>query len=390
MVPGNSGMTGGGMASGGAVTAGASAGALAPAAFLQINCAGDVIVRATQAGNGNYHAAHVDRLVRVAKGTHTVGIEPIAAKTYGDPPFQLGAASTAGVGLVFSVLSGPATVTGDGIMTITGAGEVTVRATGANDNYLAAHADETLTIGKAPLIIRAAPNARSYWDPDPVFQGTIEGLVNGDVITAIYSPSSAATVKAGLYSIVPSPVDPGGRLSHYVLTIVPADFTISNPVPSLTSLAPNTAVSRSAEGDGAVITLTGADFVRESTVFWNDQVLDVTSADRTTLQAVVPAQLLGSRTVGYIRVESDGPGGGTSDAREFFVTDAPTTVESAATATSSDGAPVTVTAGDNGQEPSTVVVQRRHRRDIRQQSRAGVLRRGYVLRCLRAGGQHVQ
>jgi mRNA-degrading endonuclease HigB of HigAB toxin-antitoxin module len=106
---------------------------------LTITGAGEVTVRATQAGDGEYKAAvAVERTFTVAKAAQTISADPISNKTITDIPFAVSATVGSGLLLTYTV-SGPATNAGNQI-TLTGvAGEVTViiSQTG-NANYLAA------------------------------------------------------------------------------------------------------------------------------------------------------------------------------------------------------------------------------------------------------------
>ncbi len=68
----------------------------------------------------------------VAKANQTIAFGPLSGKTYGDAPFTISATATSGLPVSFSVLSGPATLSGN-VVTITGVGTVTVRASQAGD-----------------------------------------------------------------------------------------------------------------------------------------------------------------------------------------------------------------------------------------------------------------
>ncbi|HEV8283914.1 MAG TPA: chondroitinase-B domain-containing protein [Chitinophagaceae bacterium] len=85
------------------------------------------------------------------KRNQTISFDEIPDPTYGDDPFQLTANSNSGLPVDFEIVSGPATVDQNGLLTIIGAGTVTVRANQAgNDNYFPASAEQTFTINKAP------------------------------------------------------------------------------------------------------------------------------------------------------------------------------------------------------------------------------------------------
>lgn len=82
----------------------------------------------------------------------------IADKTFGDAPFTVIAASSSALGIDFSAVSGPISVTGNTV-TITGAGEATIAANQAgNDTYNpASQVTQTFMINKADQTITIEP-----------------------------------------------------------------------------------------------------------------------------------------------------------------------------------------------------------------------------------------
>jgi len=86
----------------------------------------------------------------------------------------------------------------------------------------------TLTVTPAPLTVTAANATRLYGDPNNL-TGTITGIKNGDNITATYS-SADATAAVGTYPIVPTLVDPTGKLANYTVTSNNGTLTV-NPAP---------------------------------------------------------------------------------------------------------------------------------------------------------------
>jgi len=96
-------------------------------------------------------------------------------------------------------------------------------------NYAVTINNGSLTVNPAPLSVTAANATRVYGDPNPVFTGAIVGIKNGDNITATYSSVATAASPVGTYPIVPTLVDPGGKLTNYtvvsnngILTVAPA------------------------------------------------------------------------------------------------------------------------------------------------------------------------
>ena len=105
---------------------------------LTLTGAGTITVQASQAGNSNYSAATpVSLTVVVNPSSQTISFSPIQAQV-AETSIQLMASSSSGLVVSYTVVSGPATASGN-TLTLTGAGSVTVQASQAgNNNYAAA------------------------------------------------------------------------------------------------------------------------------------------------------------------------------------------------------------------------------------------------------------
>jgi hypothetical protein len=74
----------------------------------------------------------------ITQASQIISFPAITNKAYGDAAFTLNATSSSGLPVIYSVVSGPATINGNAVG-ITGAGTVTIAANQAGDaNYLAA------------------------------------------------------------------------------------------------------------------------------------------------------------------------------------------------------------------------------------------------------------
>src|SRR5262249_32319142 len=107
---------------------------------------------------------------------------------------------------------------------------------------------------------------------------------------------------AGQLDITVANPAPGGGIS------APLRFTINNPAPSLTGVSPNLL-----RGDqtNVVLTITGQNFVKSSTVALGTTTLATTFVSSTQLTAAAPTPLpLGKVTV---TVNTPAPGGGKSN-----------------------------------------------------------------------------
>ncbi|GEO04141.1 hypothetical protein AAE02nite_18050 [Adhaeribacter aerolatus] len=134
---------------------------------------GMVTIRASQAGNATYLAApDVDRTFRVwgpPKMSQTINFPPLPKVTFSEPPFMVSATASSGLPVSFSILSGPATISGN-IVTLTGAGIVTVRASqaGSGTYHTAQPVDQSFTVVKAAQTINFAPLADKTYGDAPV------------------------------------------------------------------------------------------------------------------------------------------------------------------------------------------------------------------------------
>jgi hypothetical protein len=123
---------------------------------------GVITIRASQPGDYLYNPAiDVDRSFTVSKANQTITFFPLADRNYGDEPFVVWAASTSRLGVDFSIVSGPATITrrdpfnAAATVALTGPGVVTIRASHAGDqNYNpASPVDQTFTVGSGPSLL---------------------------------------------------------------------------------------------------------------------------------------------------------------------------------------------------------------------------------------------
>ena len=128
-----------------------------------------------------------------------------------------------------------------------------------------------------------------------------------------------------------------------------------NPVPSITSISPNTVV---AGGPSFTLTVTGANFVPNSVVMWNGAARSTTYVRSTRLQASIPASDIASAGTAQVTVFTPAPGGGTSSALPFTVTAGnPVPVLSTLAPSSAlEGGPAfTLTVTGNGFVPASTV-----------------------------------
>jgi sugar lactone lactonase YvrE len=106
---------------------------------------GMVELQASEAASGNYDAATKNTTFAVAAVTPTISFT-IANHTYGDAPFTVSATSNSTAAFIYTMVSGPATISGSTV-TLTGVGTVVLSASQAGSgNYTSAAANTSFTV----------------------------------------------------------------------------------------------------------------------------------------------------------------------------------------------------------------------------------------------------
>ncbi len=118
---------------------------------------GTVVLQASQAADSNYAAGTQNATFTVTTGTAAITFT-VADHNYGEIPFTLVATSASSGGFTYSVVSGPATISG-GLLTLTGTGTVVLQASQAADsNYGSNTQNATFNVaaGSAPITFTVA------------------------------------------------------------------------------------------------------------------------------------------------------------------------------------------------------------------------------------------
>ncbi len=122
---------------------------------LTLNDLNPVVVRATQAGDSSYNTTSVDQTITASVFAQTIAFNALITKKNTDAPFALTASSTSNLPITFTLVSGPATISGNTV-TLNGApGTVVVRASQAGNNSYLAASDVTQSFSVqaiAPLV----------------------------------------------------------------------------------------------------------------------------------------------------------------------------------------------------------------------------------------------
>ncbi len=200
------------------------------------------------AGNSSYAASSATVSLTIQKAAATATLSGSATGTYGTAiPITLSLAGLTGTG--FAVPSGTVNLTidtmppqtapvGNGVATFNAPATLNAGTHSLNfsypgdTNYAAQTAGGTLQVKQAALVATAAAATRAYGAANPVFTGTLTGVVTGDGITATYESQAGATTPGGTYStgpdaIAPALVDPNNRLSNYSATLNDGTLTIT-------------------------------------------------------------------------------------------------------------------------------------------------------------------
>ena len=250
---------------------------------LRATGAGEVVLRAVQAGAEVFAPVSAERTVSIGRAVQTLAWPGLPDRKFGDAAFGVTVTSSSGLPVAVSVASGKASVTA-GQVTLTGAGTVRLSAIQAGDGnrepvteertFTVAKADQTLTFPTIPL--------RAY-SPDPftptavsssklpvvfeVLSGPLEKTANGLRATGVGSAMVRAT-QPGNEDYEPAlPVDRTLTLTQATQTLTftpvgPKTFGDAPVTLQATSSAGLPVTFRVNSGPGTVsdtvLTLTGA------------------------------------------------------------------------------------------------------------------------------------
>jgi hypothetical protein len=204
-------------------------------------------------------------------------------------------------------------------LTITGAGSVAVQATQVgNGSYLAATpVSIVITVNKAALSVVANNASAAIGTAIPTMQGSLQGVVTGDGITASYSTTAVEGSPVGTYPITPVLNDPNSKLSNYSVSVASGALVIfytSSALPLWMSSSSTTAGS-----EAFALTVSGANFASNSVVLWNGSVRATTFVKSTQLTAVILAADIATEGTRLVTVANAAPNAATSAALPFTV-----------------------------------------------------------------------
>ena len=128
---------------------------------VTINGVGTVVMQASQAASGNYTAGTQNASFTVAAEAPTITFT-VPNQTYGVAPFTVSATSNSSGAITYSVVSGPATVSGSTV-TITGVGTVVMQASqAATTTYSDATASTNFSVAAATPTVTVTSTTGTY------------------------------------------------------------------------------------------------------------------------------------------------------------------------------------------------------------------------------------
>ncbi|MBK6266948.1 T9SS type A sorting domain-containing protein [Marivirga sp. S37H4] len=197
-------------------------------AFTTADLGANTVTLTIEDANGN-SSSNTATVTIEEKTNQTIMFNTLSARTYGDAAFDLSATASSTLPVSYSVISGPATVSGSTV-SITGVGNVTIEASQAGDATFATApaVQQSFTVNQAILTVTADDQSITFGDAIPTPTFTYSGFVNGETVSVLIeeptiSTAANANSDAGNYAISLS----GGSAVNYVLTLVDGDLTIS-------------------------------------------------------------------------------------------------------------------------------------------------------------------
>jgi hypothetical protein len=100
----------------------------------------------------------------------------------------------------------------------------------------------SLIVPPATLTVTAGNCFRLYGQTNPILGGLITGVTGGDNITATYATVAVTNSPIGTYPVIPTLVDPTGRLVNYNVTTNNGTLTVNGLDPQVTWATPSAIV----------------------------------------------------------------------------------------------------------------------------------------------------
>jgi ABC-type anion transport system duplicated permease subunit len=163
----------------------------------------------------------------------------VANHTYGDAPFTVSATSNSTGAFTYTVVSGPATISGSTV-TLTGAGTVVLQASETADtNYLAGTQNSTFTVAADTTAISFTVPNHSYGDA-PFTVSATSNSTGAFTYTVVSGPATIAgstVTLSGAGTVVLQASQAAD--TNYVAATQNTSFTVAAVTPTVTFTVPN-------------------------------------------------------------------------------------------------------------------------------------------------------
>src|SRR5271157_2128818 len=202
----------------------------------------------------------------------------------------------------------------------------------------------TIMTNPVPAITTLSPSSTTAGAAAPTlsingsnFLSSSTVTYNGVAHTATFVGSSQLTIQlsasdqatAGTDAVVVANPSPGGGASNSV------NFTVNNPTPTITTLAPSSAVAGAA---AQTSTINGTKFVSNSTVTYNGVAHTATFVSSSQLTIQLSASDQATAGTFAVVVTNPSPGGGASNSANFTVNNSTPTITTLAPSSAVAGA----------------------------------------------------
>lgn len=195
---------------------------------------GDYAIAAAGATSANYTIAFVNGTLSIGTATLTATADA-KSRLYGgvNPAFTgtlVGVQNGDAITATYTSIATPAS--GIGIYAIVPALDDPSNKLG---NYLVTLNNANLTIDKAAISVTTDNKSRTYGQANPDLTGTVNGVVNGDDITASYTTAATSASAVGGYAITPSLNDPTAKLTNYSVSLNGGTLAIEQATLTITA-----------------------------------------------------------------------------------------------------------------------------------------------------------
>ncbi|MDR3724101.1 MAG: immunoglobulin domain-containing protein [Terracidiphilus sp.] len=228
---------------------------------VTITGAGTVSLQASQAATTNYTAATATTSFAVSQQTPTLVFASIPAKTYGDAAFSVSASSASSGTITYSVVSGPATISGSTV-TITGAGTSTLQASQAvTTNYTVATATASFTVNpKTPTLTFASIPAKSYGDAAFLVSASSvsTGAITYSVVSGPATVSESAVTITGAGTVVLQAAQ--AATINYTAATATTSFTVYEGTPSIITQPSSEKICKGSNASFSVVANNASDY----------------------------------------------------------------------------------------------------------------------------------